>query len=309
MTMISVVINTWNEEKNLPRAIASIKELASEIVVVDMHSTDNTRGVAKKLGAKIFTHPYTGYVEPARNFALRQAQGPWILILDADEEITDRLAKKLKNLVQKPNADFYRLPRKNIIFGQWIRHSHWWPDYQIRFFRKGSVVWSEIIHSVPETHGVGRDLPGEESFAIVHHNYQDISQFIERLNRYTTISAKTKFDTGYKFSWRDLFAAPTAEFIRRFFEGEGYKDGVHGLALALLQAFSEFVTHLKVWELEKFKVTPLDPAELENELTAGEDKLDHWLVKRRMRKPGIFTKLLHRITLRRQSGSGASETK
>src|SRR3989344_9344781 len=116
MDGISVVINTWNEEKNLPRSIASIKDLASEIIVVDMESTDKTKEVAKKLGAKVFDHKYVGYVEPARNSALEYAKGPWILILDADEEIPDKLAKQLQKIAKEEKYDFYRLPRKNIIF-------------------------------------------------------------------------------------------------------------------------------------------------------------------------------------------------
>ncbi len=296
MAKISVVINTWNEEKNLPRALASVKDLAPEIVVVDMESSDSTQEIAKKAGAKVYSHKPTGYVEPARNFAINKALGPWILVLDADEEIPDSLAKQLKKLATKPNADFYRLPRKNIIFGQWTRHSRWWPDYQIRFFKKGSVLWSEIIHSVPETHGVGWDLPAQERFAIVHYNYQSISQYLERMNRYSSIQAETKIRDGYKFNWRDLLTKPTNEFVSRFLAGEGYKDGVHGLALSLLQAFSEFILYLKVWEAEKFKVITLDASEVTNTLTDAEGELDHWLVAKRMRKPTVFHKLLRRLT-------------
>lgn len=301
MNTISVVINTWNEEKNLPRVITSIKDLASEIVVVDMESTDSTREVAKKHGAKVYNHPYTGYVEPARNFAIEKAKGPWIFIIDADEEIPDNLAKKIKYLAKNPDGrDFFRIPRKNVIFGQWIRHARWWPDHQIRFFRKGSVVWSEIIHSVSETHGVGWDLPGEERFAIVHYHYQSISQYVERLNRYTTIQAQFKIKDGYAFKWRDVISKPTSEFVSRFLAGEGYKDGIHGLALCLLQAFSELVLYLKVWEQEKFKMINLDSAEIENEITNAQREIDHWLVAKRMRRPSaswrIFTKVLRKIS-------------
>lgn len=296
MDGISVVINTWNEEKNLPRAIASIKDLASEVIIVDMQSSDKTNEVAKKLGAKVFNHRYTGYVEPARNFAIGKAKGPWILILDADEEIPDKLTKQLKKIAGKPTADFYRLPRKNIIFGQWIRHSRWWPDHNIRFFKKGSVLWNEIIHAVPETHGIGRDLPGQEAFAIVHYHYDNLTQFVERNNRYSTIQARFKVEDGYKFSWRDLISKPTNEFLSRFFFGEAYKDGVHGLALSLLQAYVELVIYLKVWEIEKFKRIDLDMAEVENELTKTEADLDHWLVAKRFRRPAVLGKILRRIT-------------
>ncbi len=157
MGKLSAVINTLNEEKNLPRAIASVKGLVDEIVVVDMKSDDETVGVAKKLGAKVYEHPRANYVEPARNFALGKANGEWVLILDADEEISEFLAKKIKEIIAKPRADYFRLPRKNIVFGKWLKYSRWWPDYNIRLFKKGKVLWTEVIHSVPLTTGRGLD--------------------------------------------------------------------------------------------------------------------------------------------------------
>ena len=252
MAKISIIVNTWNEEENIKRCLESVKDLASEIIVVDMYSSDKTVAIAKKFGAKIFSHKFTSYVEPARNFALRQAQGDWILILDADEEISPDLAKILQELTIHKEINFYRLPRKNIIFGNWIRHSRWWPDYVIRFFKKGSVRWSEKIHSVPLTRGEGYDLEAKEVNAIIHYNYQSISQYLSRLDRYTTIQAKDLVESGYKFSWQDMLKKPMSEFLSRFFVGESYKDGLHGLALSLLQAFSELVKYLKVWEKENF---------------------------------------------------------
>ena len=145
MTKISVVINTLNEEKNLPRALASVKKFADEIVVVDMKSDDKTVEIAKKAGAKVYEYKRVGYVEPARNFAIGKATGKWILIIDADERLPGSLVKKLKEIVKNPSANYYRLPRKNLIFGKWVKHSRWWPDYNIRFFQKEFVSWSEII--------------------------------------------------------------------------------------------------------------------------------------------------------------------
>jgi len=252
MTKISAIINTWNEEENIKRCLESARRIASEIIVVDMHSKDRTAAIAKKLGAKVFFYKYLSYVEPARNFAISKATGDWILILDADEEISGDLAKILQELTPHKEINFYRLPRKNIIFGKWIKHSRWWPDYNIRFFKKGSVRWSEKIHSVPLTRGDGRDLEAKEINAITHYHYRSISQYLERLDRYTIIQAKDLIESGYKFSWQDMLKKPMGEFLSRFFVGESYKDGLHGLALALLQAFSELVKYLKVWESEKF---------------------------------------------------------
>ena len=276
MAKISVVINTLNEEKNLPRALASVKKIADEIVVVDMKSDDNTIDIAKKAGAKVYEYKRTGYVEPARNFAIGKATGKWILIIDADEQLSASLAKELKKIVKKPSANYYRLPRKNLIFGKWMKHSRWWPDYNIRFFQKEFVSWSEIIHSVPMTQGKGLDLPAREDLAIVHNNYQSIEQYIERMNRYTTLQSRGLIKEGYAFSWKDILTKPTSEFLSRYFAGEGYKDGLHGLALALLQAFSELVLYLKVWQSEKFKEQEINIDKVIKTMKEQESDLHYW---------------------------------
>lgn len=292
MGKISVVINTINEEENLPRAIASVKKLASEIVVVDMHSGDDTQKIAKKLGAKVFTHKRTGYVEPARNFAIGKATGEWVLVLDADEKLTSGLRKKLKKIAtdspvhsrrvnsatpgESLRADYYRLPRKNVIFGKWIKHSRFWPDYNIRFFKKGHVSWDETIHSVPVTFGKGLDLEADEENAIVHYHYKSVEQYVERLNRYTSEHAKNKVKDGQKFLWTDLIGKPANEFLSRYFQGEGYKDGIHGLAISGLQAFSEFVMYLKIWQMGKFKEEEVDIREVIDEMKEEESNIHYW---------------------------------
>jgi len=274
---ISVVVNTLNEEKNLPRALSSVKDFADETVVVDMHSDDKTQDIAKKFGANVFEHDRTGYVEPARNYAISKTTGDWILVLDADEEIAKFLADKLRQIsTDSDSADYYRLPRKNIIFGKWIKHSRWWPDLNIRFFKKGKVSWNEIIHSVPTTRGKGLDLEPKEENSIIHYHYETVEQYIERLNRYTGEHAKNLIKDGYKFDWSDLLRKPVNEFLSRYFQGEGYKDGLHGFALAELQAFSEFVMYLKTWQLEKFIGNHIEIEEVVNEMKEAENDLHYW---------------------------------
>lgn len=250
---ISVVVNTYNEEKNISRCLESVKDFADEIVIVDMHSSDKTMEIAKRYGSRVFQHEYTRYVEPARNFALSKAQGDWVLLIDADEELPTSLAKELKEIADGERVEYVEIPRKNIIFGKWIGHSRWWPDYLIRFFKKGKVIFSDKIHVPPETSGKGIKLEAMEEKALIHYNFQSISQFVERLNRYTDIQSEELVKSGYKFVWEDLISKPANEFFSRFFAGEGYKDHLHGLALALLQGFSELVLYLKVWERSKFE--------------------------------------------------------
>lgn len=274
---ISVIINTLNEETNIQRAIRSIN-FADEILVCDMYSEDKTVEVAKKMGARVFYHKKVDYVEPARNFAVSKAKNDWILILDADEELPESLASEIKKMVAKPMvSDFIEIPRKNIIFGKWMTASGWWPDYQIRFFKKGTVLWSDQIHSRPETKGVGLTLEPEEKWAIIHHNYQTIGQFISRMNKYTQIQANELKKTGYQFRWQDLFKKPLEEFLSRFFANRGFEDGIHGLALSLLQACSFLVVYLKAWEKSRFKEQDLSLEEFEDEVKVMGRDINYWI--------------------------------
>ncbi|KKR27849.1 MAG: Glycosyl transferase family 2 [Candidatus Woesebacteria bacterium GW2011_GWA1_39_8] len=276
MDKISVVINTLNEEKNLPRALASIKGFADEVVVVDMKSDDNTTQIATKFGAKVFEHPRAGYVEPARNYAISKTSGNWILILDADEELSADLKAEIARVIKSKEADYFRIPRKNFIFGKWIKHSRWWPDYNIRLFKQGCVSWSEVIHSVPMTTGIGKDFDDKEDLAIVHHHYETVEQYLDRLNRYTSEHAKNLVKEGYKFDWVDLIHKPSAEFLSRYFQGGGYRDGIHGLALSLLQSFSELTLYLKVWQLSGFTKSNPHIKDVVDELKNAESEVHYW---------------------------------
>lgn len=262
---LSVVICTWNEEKNLPHVVASVKDLADEVVVVDTESTDDTVEVAKNLGCKVFTHENTTVVEPVRNFSISKATGEWILLLDADEEVPPSLVSRIKSILKsEDSADYYRLPRKNIIFGKWIKSAHWWPDPVYRLFRKGAVSWDPQIHSIPQTVGRGADLPMEEEYAIIHHNYSSVSQFITRMDRYTNVQLNELKTKNISFAWHDVISKPGQEFIRQYFSRRGYKDGLHGLVLSLLQAFSELVLYAKLWQEEKFKPESVTPEQVKN---------------------------------------------
>jgi glycosyltransferase involved in cell wall biosynthesis len=274
---LSVVINTFNEEKNIERAIKSVS-FADEIVVCDMYSDDDTAVIAKKLGAKIIFHKRVGFVEPARNLAISQAQGDWVLVLDADEEVSDGLKDKVKEIISQDSVlTHVEIPRKNIIFGNALKGAMWWPDYNIRLFKKDSITWSNKIHSRPKTTGQGLTLSPLESHAIIHNHYSSISQFIQRMDRYTSIQAKELKDSGYEFNWKDLISKPLGEFLSRFYANRGFEDGLHGLSLSLLQAFSHLVMYLKTWEKEDFDSKTLRFDDLNNTLRESGKELDHWM--------------------------------
>jgi glycosyltransferase involved in cell wall biosynthesis len=291
--MLSVVITTWNEELNLPRVVSSVKKIAGEIIVVDTESTDKTVEIAKKLGCIVYTHKNTGIVEPVRNFSIAKAKGDWVLLLDADEEVNPELADIIVKTISSDKADYYRLPRKNIIFNHWTKNSHWWPDYVYRLFKKGYISWGDEIHSIPVTRGRGADFPIDESRAITHHHYQTISQYILRIDRYTEHQLNLLVRDKTQFTWQQLIIKPSQEFIRQFFAREGFRDGVHGLALAGLQAVSELVLYLKLWQLTDFKQEFIPIREFNKQTLLQFKDFRWWLYQHQ----GITGKILRKIKM------------
>lgn len=246
--LISAVINVRNEADYLEKCLKSIKSIVNEIIVVDMHSTDNSVEIAKKYGAKIYPYRYLKVVEPARNFALSKATGKWILLLDPDEFLGKSLKKELIAITKRSDVDYVKIPRKNIIFGKWIKHCRCWPDYLIRFFKKGSITWNKEIHSQPITKGNCLTLLDSEQLAIRHNNYPNISTFILRALRYSGIQADELREAEYKIKTSDFILKPIQEFNSRFFAAEGYKDGLHGLIFCLLQSMAIGLIYIRLWE-------------------------------------------------------------
>jgi (heptosyl)LPS beta-1,4-glucosyltransferase len=244
-----------------------------------MGSTDKTQEVAKKLGTKVFTHKRLDYVEPARNFGVSKATGEWILVLDPDEEISKSLSVSIRKIVENPKADYYRIPRKNIIFGHWMQYSRWWPDYNIRLFKKGMVSWNEIIHAVPMTQGVGSDIEEKEDLAIVHRNYNNVDEYLEKMIRYSKIQSEELIKNKYEFNWTDLISKPVNEFLSRYFAGKGYKDGLHGLALSTLQAFSEFIVYLRIWGKSGYPEKETEKKEIMKVFNKNIHDLNWWIRK------------------------------
>ncbi len=296
MAEVSVLINVVSEEVPLlNRVISSIHGFADEIVLIDMtEGEEKYEDLIKKYDIKVYSHKLVPFVEEARNWGIMKARGNWILLLDPDEVVPQKLIGKLKKLIVSPTADYWRIPRKNIIFGKWVKGS-WWPDYNIRFFKRGSVAWSNIIHSVPETKGKGADLPVKEENAIVHYNYSSLNQYLARMDRYTSVQAQELINKNYRFIWIDLLRKPMGEFFSRYFAGEGYTDGLHGLALSILQAFSETLVYLKVWENEKFLEQAITPDEVAKEFGQMQGEMSWWTNDMLIKSKNIIASLPHRV--------------
>lgn len=278
---ISAVINTKNVADSLRRTLESVS-FCDEIIIMDMQSTDETLDIAAQFTDKIFEHEDVGYVEPARQAALSKASSKWILLIDADEVIPDSLRYELQEAMRNVDSDgveespvAYRIPRKNIIFGEWIQHAGWWPDYQVRFFRNGAVQWPDEIHGQPDISGEVHTIPPEEDFALEHYNYDSISDFITRMNRYTSIQAQ-----GHSATERHPMQVWVDEFAQRYFLHQGWKDGEAGMAISLLQAQAELVHALKQEEKE-WNSTANPELETLSDIT---DTLRYWIADTQLQR-------------------------
>lgn len=246
---LSVVINTKNAESTIKQCLDSVK-FADEIVVVDMQSQDKTIEIAQKYTDKIYAYKDVGFADPARNFALAKASKNWILIVDADEEIPKTLKTKILELINlETQTQAYFLPRKNLIWGKWIEHSGWWPDYQLRLFKNGAINYPAKIHTKPQAPANSVYLDAKADLAIIHHNYPSVSSFIQKMDRYTSL---TEFkDTN--FNSLKVLNTFFEEFFARYFVHQAYLDDLNGTALSLAQASYEMFTLLKAWEKTNFK--------------------------------------------------------
>lgn len=289
MSKISVVTSVYNEEKNLLELLESVK-WADEIIVVDNSSTDKTGEIAKKYTDKIYKRPNLKMLNLNKNFGFEKATEEWILNLDGDERVTPELKREILSVVNQQTA-FY-IPRKNIIFGKWIKHGLWWPDYQLRLFKKGKGKFPcQHVHEKIKVEGETAKLKNP----LLHYNYRTVSQFIQKLDRiYTENEVENLIKSGRKINWYEAIRLPVADFLSVFFKREGYKDGLHGLVLSLFQSFYALVVFAKAWEKQKFWEYQPDHflKEVSQEFNqAGKDYL-FWQTKK---KSGRLRKFLTKI--------------
>lgn len=225
------------------------------MIVVDNESKDDTAKIAKKLGATVYSRPNNAMLNINKNYGFSKAKNSWILCLDADERLTPELSTEIKKRINSGSKDVegYWISRKNIIFGKWIQNSIWWPDYHLRLFQKGKGKFPEVhVHEHIIVDGQTERLI--EPF--VHEHYDTVSQYIQKMDTiYTENEASLFIKDGKKVQWFDAIRFPVHDFLKTFFLQKGYKDGLHGLILSILQAFYMEVVFIKVWEKQgRFEV-------------------------------------------------------
>ena len=279
MSKLSVAISAFNEERKIEDCLKSAS-FADEIIFVDGSSTDNTVKIAKKYTSKIFIRENNLMLNVNKNFGFSKASEEWILSLDADERITDELKKEIKSIIKnnKKDVNGFWIPRKNKIFGKWMEHTGWYPDYQLRLFKKDKGKFEEKhVHEMIKLEGESKKLNNP----IAHYNYENISQFLRKTLLYAENEANQLIEKGYNFAWQDSIRFPIKEFISRFFAREGYRDGLHGLVLSLLMAFYYLVIFVNIWEKLKFKQIEDEKflSKVEEEFVKGNKVIFFWFFK------------------------------
>jgi glycosyltransferase involved in cell wall biosynthesis len=245
MNRLSICVITLNEAHDLPRLLNSVEGLAEEIVVVDSGSTDATVEIARAAGARVLTRVWTNYAEQ-KNFAASQAIEDWILMVDADEEVSSELRESiLKWKAAPPQFPVYEMARMAWFLGTWIHHSRWYPDWQRRLFDRRKVQFSGAIHESLQFQGASGRLHGD----LLHYTVRNLEEQRQKSEEYSTLAARAMFESGRR-EWRAAkwFATPWA-WIRYFVLGAGFLDGYRGLVIARSAAQTVWLKYTKLGEL------------------------------------------------------------
>ncbi len=243
---LSVAIIARDAAEQIEVCLASVA-WADEIVVSDSGSRDATPEICRAYGARVFSDDWLGY-GPQKNRCVERAAGPWILSLDSDERVTPELRVEIEKLLADgTDQDAFAVPRRNYFLGRWVRHGGWWPDYCIRLFRKGRARFSDrLVHEALEVRSgrIGR-LQG----TLEHSTYGSLSDYLERMDRYSALGAAQLRAEGRRAGFADLLVRPPLTFLRMLILRQGWRDGTLGVVLAGLYACSTLVKYARLWEL------------------------------------------------------------
>ncbi|MGZ3866809.1 MAG: glycosyltransferase family 2 protein [Bacteroidia bacterium] len=247
MIKLSVVIITFNEEKNIARCLDSVKEVADDVVVVDSFSKDKTKEICLSKGARFVEHAFEGHIQQ-KNWAITQAQYPHVLSLDADEALDEKLVQSIKAAKENWKKDGYYMNRLTNYCGHWVKHCGWYPDRKLRLWDSRKGEWRGINpHDKYELYE-GDSKAGYLEGDILHYSFDTVESHIKQIEYFTDISSKALFANGKKPSFIKLYLSPTAKFIESFFLKAGFLDGKYGYEICKNSAWA---TKLKYHKLKK----------------------------------------------------------
>ncbi len=245
---IAVVVITKNEAKNISNCLQCLNWV-HEVVVVDAQSTDETVDIAKKFAEKVFVRPWPGF-GAQKNFGIEHAASDWILILDADERVSEELAEEIQNILtlHSPTTfHAFRIPRRNYFYGKWIQWGGAYPDYQIRLFQRGKARYNDV--AVHENLLVDGSI-GTLSQHLDHYTERRITDHFRKFNLYTTLAALEKSKSKKTVFWYHLVCNPFVIFFKTYVLKKGYRDGTRGVIFAVFASMYTFVKYTKLFEGE-----------------------------------------------------------
>ena len=249
MEKLSVVILTYNEERNIGRCLESVIALADEVLVVDSLSTDNTETICNKYGTRFIKHPFEGYIEQ-KNYAMKLASHSLILSMDADEALSPELKASLAAVKANRKHDGYTMNRLTNYCGKWIHHSGWYPDRKLRLVDRNKGFWGGTNpHDkfIMEHSGTIAHLQGD----LFHYSYYTQEEHRLQVIRFAEISAKAQYEKGVRSGILKIIYKPVARFLRAFVLKAGFLDGREGWTIARMTAWASFLRYSMIYKLQR----------------------------------------------------------
>lgn len=243
--MISAIIITKNEEKNIEDCLQSVK-WCDEIIVVDDYSEDKTAQIAKNSGAKVFLHNLDGNFSKQRNFGLENASCDWVLFIDADERVSEALAFEISSAtVNSLAVNGYFVKRNDFIWGKILKHGESADIKLLRLARTDSGKWIGSVHERWEVKGDTRKLNNP----LIHYPHQTTDEFLKEINFYSTLRANELYSQSKKSSWFSIIVYPIGKFFTNYIQKMGVLDGIHGFVFAMIMTLHSFLVRSKLWLL------------------------------------------------------------
>jgi len=248
MPQLSVVIITFNEEKNIARCLESVKSIADEIVVLDSFSKDNTKQICLSHGVKFFEHTFDGHIQQ-KNRAITYASFPHILSLDADEALDETLAQSIKKVKENWTHDGYYMNRLTNYCGHWVKHCNWYPDKKLRLWdsRKGS--WTGINPHDKYELNQGDKNTKHIKGDILHYSYYSVEDHYKQVEYFTNIASKAYIEAGKTAPFYKLIINPIAKFIDHYLLHLGFLDGKAGFSISKISAYATYLKYKKIRQL------------------------------------------------------------
>ena len=241
--MISAIVLSHNDEDSIARTLKSLI-WCDEVIVIDDFSADTTVEIARKYNAKVYQRHLNDDFAAQRNFGLEKAAGEWVLFVDSDEVVSEALAKEIQEAVKSDIIGFY-LKRQDWLFGKALKHGETGRVRLLRLAKRNAGTWGRSVH---ETWNVKGDI-GELDRPLDHFPHQDVAQFIEEINRYSSINARYLYSKNVHVQWWHILAYPKLKFFKDYFWYLGFLDGTAGAVVALAMSFHSFLTRAKLWLL------------------------------------------------------------